>query len=78
MAKGFTVGSDDNQPEMQETRVRSLSQEEPWRRECQPTPIFLPGEFYGQRNLAGYSPLSHKKSDTTEQLTLSLSWSRIC
>ena len=27
----------------------------PWRREWQPTPIFLPGESHGQRNLAGYS-----------------------
>ena len=28
----------------------------PWRRAWQPTPIFLPGEFHGQRSLAGYSP----------------------
>ena len=28
----------------------------PWRREWQPTPVFLPGEFPGQRNLVGYSP----------------------
>ena len=28
----------------------------PWRREWQPTPVFLPAEFHGQRNLAGYSP----------------------
>ena len=27
-------------------------------------PIFLPGEFHGQRSLAGYSPWSHKESDT--------------
>ena len=27
-----------------------------WRREWQPTPVFLPGEFHGQRSLAGYSP----------------------
>ena len=27
----------------------------PWRREWQPTPVFLPGEFHGQRSLAGYS-----------------------
>ena len=27
-----------------------------WRRKWQPTPVFLPGEFYGQRNLAGYGP----------------------
>ena len=38
----------------------------PWRRTWQPTPVFLPGEFHGQRNLAGYSPWGHKESDTTE------------
>ena len=27
----------------------------PWRRKGQPTPVFLPGESHGQRNLAGYS-----------------------
>ena len=26
----------------------------PWRREWQPTPAFLPGEFHGRRSLAGY------------------------
>ena len=28
----------------------------PWRREWQPTPVFFPGEFHGQRGLVGYSP----------------------
>ena len=28
----------------------------PWRREWQPTPVFLPGESHEQRSLAGYSP----------------------
>ena len=28
----------------------------PWRRPWQPSPVFLPGEFHGQRSLAGYSP----------------------
>ena len=28
----------------------------PWRRKWQPTPVFLPGKFYGQRSLAGYNP----------------------
>ena len=28
----------------------------PWRRACQPTPVFLPGESHGQRGLVGYSP----------------------
>ena len=32
----------------------------PWRKECQSTPIFLPGEFHGQRRLAGYSPRGHR------------------
>ena len=44
----------------------------PWRREWQPTPVFLPGESRGQR----YSPWGRKKLDTTEQITLSLSYSR--
>ena len=28
----------------------------PWRRKWQPTPVFLPGEFHGQRSLADHSP----------------------
>ena len=43
----------------------------PWRRTWQPIPVFLPGEFQGQRSLAGYSSQGRKESDTTEQLTLS-------
>ena len=31
-----------------------------------PTPVFLPGEFHGQRSLAGYSPQGLKESDMTE------------
>ena len=27
-----------------------------WRRKWQPTLVFLPGKFYGQRKLVGYSP----------------------
>ena len=38
----------------------------PWRRAWQPTPVFLPGESYGQRSLAGYSPCGCRESDTTE------------
>ena len=31
---------------------------DPWvgKRTWQPTPVFLPGEFHGQRSLVGYSP----------------------
>ena len=45
-----------NLPAMQET----LDWEDPWvgkvpwRRACQPTPVFLAGEFHGQRSLVGY------------------------
>ena len=59
-----------NPPAMQETQVRSLGQEVPWRREWQPTPVFLPGEVHGQRSLAGYNPWDRKDLDKTEQLTL--------
>ena len=31
----------------------------PWRRQWQPTPVFLPGEFW-QKSLAGYSPQGRK------------------
>ena len=33
-----------NPPAMWETWVRSLGQEDPWKRARQPTPVFLPGE----------------------------------
>ena len=46
----------------------------PWRRKWQPAPVFFPGEFPGQRSLVGYSPWCHKESDTTDQLTLSISF----
>ena len=38
----------------------------PWRRKWQPTPVFLPRGFYGQRSLVGYSPWGRKQSYTTE------------
>ena len=38
-----------NLPAMQETRIPSQPIGKiPWRREWQPTPVFLPGEFHGQ------------------------------
>ena len=33
----------------------------PWRRKWQPTPVFLPGKFHGQKSLAGYSPWGIKR-----------------
>ena len=49
----------------------------PWRRKWQPTPVFLPGKFHGQRNLVGYSPWGHKELATTEQLHFHFSLSSI-
>ena len=40
-----------------------------WRRKWQPTPVFLLGEFHGQRSLASYSLCGCKESDMTEWLT---------
>ena len=42
----------------------------PWRREWLPTPVFLPGEFHGQRSLEGYTPWGHKESDATNTLNI--------
>ena len=41
----------------------------PWWRERLPTPIFWPGEFHGL-----YSPQDSKKTDMTEQLSLSITF----
>ena len=37
-----------------------------WRRERIPSPVFWPGEFHGQRILAGYSPWDPKEWDILE------------
>ena len=50
-----------NLPSVQETRVRSLIRKIPWRRKRQPTPVSLPGEFHGQKSLAGCSPWGRKE-----------------
>ena len=56
---------------MQETQVQSLVRKI-WRKECLPTPVFLPEEFHRQRSLDGYSPWGLKELNMTEQLTLFL------
>ena len=59
-----------NPPAMQETQetqvyFNSWVGKISWRREWQPTPVFLPEEFH---------PLGRKESDMTEPLTLTLSY----
>ena len=63
-----------NLPVMWETQVQFLGQEDALEKGMtnQPTSVFLPGEFYGQSTLVGYSPWSHKESDMTKQLILLL------
>ena len=55
-----------NLPAAWETRVCFLDTEGALKKGRQPTPVFSPGEFHGQRSLAGYSPRYHKELDTTE------------
>ena len=55
-----------NSPARQEKRICSLGQEDPLEEEMELTPVFLPGEFHGQRSLVGYGPWRCKGSDTTE------------
>ena len=52
--------------------VWSLVRKIPWRRKWQSIPVFLPWESHGQRSLEGYSPRSHKESDTTEHMPIIL------
>ena len=54
-----------NLPAMQEARgfdpcIRKI----PWRREWQPTAVFLSGESQGQRSLEGYSPWGRRLSNS--------------
>ena len=38
----------------------------PWSRKWQPTPVFLPRDFHGQRSLVGYGPWGRKELGMTE------------
>jgi hypothetical protein len=52
-----------NLPAIKEIRVQSLVRKIPWRREWLSTPVFLPGESLGQRNV-GATVLVVAKSRT--------------
>ena len=43
-----------------------------WRREWLPIPVLLPGEFHGQKSLAGYSPWGLRVGHNQVTNTLSL------
>ena len=65
------TGSSDGKESVhkQDTGFNPWVRKIPWRREWQLTPVFLPGEFHGQRSLEGYSPWGCKELDTTKRLT---------
>ena len=58
-SQGFPCGTSDKEPACQ-CRRHKRCEPHPWvrkilwRRRWQPTPVFSPGEFHGQRSLAGY------------------------
>ena len=70
--KGFPASSDGkgSAHNMGDLVFNSWVEKIPWRRVWLPTPVFLLGEFHGQRGLAGYNPWDGKESDTAEQLIL--------
>ena len=53
-------------PEMQETWVQFLGQEDSLEKEMATHSSSLAGESHGQGILVGYSPWGRKESDTTE------------
>ena len=53
-------------PPIQETWIRSLGRKDPRRRKWLPIPVFLHGEFHGQRSLVGYSLWGCTELDLTE------------
>ena len=53
-------------------RFPSLGREYPLEEET--TPVFLPGEFHGQRSLVGYSPQGRKEYDMTGQQLERVPW----
>ena len=48
-----------------------------WRRQWHPTPVLLPGKYYGQRSLVGCRPWGPEESDMTERLHFPFSLSCI-
>ena len=63
-----------NLPAVKETWVRSLGWEDPWRRERQPIPVFLPGESHGQRSLVGIVQGDAKSQTQLRDWTELMNW----
>ena len=72
--RGFPGSTSGKEPACQCQRCKRFERQRfdprarkiPWREGlATPTPVLLPGEYHGQRSLAGYSPC-HKEVNTTE------------
>jgi len=61
----FSRGPSSKEPTWQ-CRRHKILKFDPLEEGMATTPVFLPGEFHGQRSLTGYSPWGCKESDTTE------------
>ena len=64
--KDFPGGTSGKEPTCQCRRCRRHGFDPwvgkvPWRRKWQPSSVFLPGKYYGQKSLVGYSPWGHKE-----------------
>ena len=64
--QGFPDGASGKEPACQCRRCKRCQFDPrvgkiPWRRKWQPTPVFLPGQSQGQRNLVGCSPWDCKE-----------------
>ena len=55
--------TENNLPPVWETWVQCLGWEDPLEKGMATTPVFLPGEFHGQRSLEVYNPWGCKQSD---------------
>ena len=68
---GFPRWHSDKESACQYRRCKRL-RFDPWvgniscSKKSQPTPVFLPGKFHGQRSLVSYTPSIFKELDITE------------
>ena len=72
-ARGFPGGTSGQEPACQCRRHKRCRFDPwvgriPWKRAQQPPPVFLSGEYQGQKSQAGYSSWGCKESDTTEAI----------
>ena len=67
-----------NLPEIQETWIRSLVQEDPLEKEMATLSNILAWRIPWTEDPRGYNPWNHKELDMTKQLTLSILFHMTC